>query len=888
MSNNNVKYQSCDPHLYYNYSDFSNIKEIGEGKFGKVYRAERRNSEQYFVLKSLNFDKDIFEEIVREEINLQRAVDVHDKIIRFLGITNSNSEKLLVMEYADNGSLQDYLKQTFNKLTWNNKYELAFQLAYAVSFLHNKKIVHRDLNSSNVLVHQNNIKLANFGLLKRIKMVSESQLFDAIPYIDPQKLIDKNFSLNERSDVYSIGVLLWEISSGKRPFCDVSYDCNLAKKISQGRREEIVSECWNNKQNNRPTIKQVVEKLKEIKENPIFINVNKNLENITKESNKHDDYEGCNVMFQIKIMKHASHELILERLSSLELNLHDKLSNIREKLKKDNDIMNDTLSFANSSMTEIAREDEKEIILKEIIDAENNTLYLIEPDYDFLINKLKLEYGHTISLDRANKKAFKITGYDITEIADAPKCTEINLKEGQFMEKDIFLFEDIDTNKRTNNSTCTVIEYSKVSLKFKTEPNPEFIKAVKDAIESKDPRKFRKITEEFGKFVPKEEVILGARAYFVNTNSSNSSKNCTKYTNLKLIGGKKFISKDFNKKEWLNSLEEFRNWDCIKIKNPISIFKLLPEDLRKEIFLLVGKKILYLSTEIYEFKLNKPGNHENLKLKNIPKDILETLKDEVAECSIFATVVDKNRMNNDIFNCQIFWPPNQEPKLIIHCIQKKFKERKCKLKIMIMITGYDMNFNFDRPDFNIQFKVESHNFNASDNQTQERLLAADSSHCFGIPVLRKLDDSANSLIIGHHFYNFGNERTGLYTYSYCSKNNCYDHLPDFTFHTFVILDYSSNCSEMSSFNHSKFIKNILTKHDSLKPKFISLYSTTKENDWNKYGPIFLKQKSNGLNGVIIKYFASKNKISKDNFKYAYFDPSQEKDLISYMENLKTK
>uniref|UniRef100_U9SWT2 DUF7431 domain-containing protein n=1 Tax=Rhizophagus irregularis (strain DAOM 181602 / DAOM 197198 / MUCL 43194) TaxID=747089 RepID=U9SWT2_RHIID len=178
------------------------------------------------------------------------------------------------------------------------------------------------------------------------------------------------------------------------------------------------------------------------------------------------------------------------------------------------------------------------------------------------------------------------------------------------------------------------------------------------------------------------------------------------------------------------------------------IFKLLPEDLRKEIFLLVGKKILYLSTEIYEFKLNKPGNHENLKLKNIPKDILETLKDEVAECSIFATVVDKNRMNNDIFNCQIFWPPNQEPKLIIHCIQKKFKERKCKLKIMIMITGYDMNFNFDRPDFNIQFKVE-------------------------------------------------------------------------------------------------------------------------KNDWNKYGPIFLKQKSNGLNGVIIKYFAKK-------------------DLISYMENLKTK
>lgn len=65
MSNNSIKYQAYDP-LYYDYSDFSNIKEIGVGKFGRVYRAERRNSEQYFALKSLNFDKDILEEIVRE------------------------------------------------------------------------------------------------------------------------------------------------------------------------------------------------------------------------------------------------------------------------------------------------------------------------------------------------------------------------------------------------------------------------------------------------------------------------------------------------------------------------------------------------------------------------------------------------------------------------------------------------------------------------------------------------------------------------------------------------------------------------------------------------------------------------------------------------------
>ncbi|PKK59819.1 hypothetical protein RhiirC2_794266 [Rhizophagus irregularis] len=205
---------------------------------------------------------------------------------------------------------------------------------------------------------------------------------------------------------------------------------------------------------------------------------------------------------------------------------------------------------------------------------------------------------------------------------------------------------------------------------------------------------------------------------------------------------------------------------------------------------------------------------------------------------------------------------------------------------MLMIIGYDITFNFDRPDFNIQFKIEKHYFRASDIQTKKYTLKSDSTHCFGIPVLRKLDDPNNPLVIGHHFYNSGNdknERTGLYTFSYCLKNNRFAYLPDFDFHIFVILDYSSNYSGMSSINHSKFIKNILTKHVSLSPKFISLYST-KENNCGS----ILK-----FNGVKIKCFnftkdKCKSKISKDNFKYAYFDPSQDKDLITYMKNLKIK
>ena len=85
--------------------------------------------------------------------------------------------------------------------------------------------------------------MADFGLSKRIDESSnlQSKLFGIIPYTDPIIFTNqKNYSLNEKSDVYSIGILLWEISSGCPPFANESYDISLAINISQGRREESI------------------------------------------------------------------------------------------------------------------------------------------------------------------------------------------------------------------------------------------------------------------------------------------------------------------------------------------------------------------------------------------------------------------------------------------------------------------------------------------------------------------------------------------------------------------------------------------------------------------------------------------------------------------------
>src|SRR6266498_1986387 len=219
------------------------------------------------------------------------------------------------------------------------------------------------------------------------------------------------------------------------------------------------------------------------------------------------------------------------------------------------------------------------------------------------------------------------------------------------------------------------------------------------------------------------------------------------------------------------------------------------------------KKILYSRIEGFRCNLREVGRPVIFDLKDTPSHISKLLtQKEDSDYNFFATVTDKDGVRNDTFNCQIYRPPEGKPIIIIHCIQKKFRKRKCKLKIRWMVIDYytDSDLN-SLTDFNEQFKIIKKDFNdnaRSDTEFLELDSLTNKVPCLGIPVLSEFDPSSNHPVIGHHFFKVQKKnQIGLYTFAYCIKEHQCAKLPNFTFHILIVSNYpDSNSYGISSFS----------------------------------------------------------------------------------------
>ncbi|KAI8026492.1 Serine/threonine-protein kinase-like protein [Camellia lanceoleosa] len=201
---------------------FSNQNLLGKGSHGLVYKALLRNGRLVAVKKpsrGTRLSSDNSNEVENEIEILSKLRN--PRLVNLLGFTNDPSDRLLVVEFMSNGTLYDVLHSSPRPPNWGRRIRLALQIAKAIDTLHSSfpPVIHRDVKSANVLIDRNfSARLGDFGLAVQCH-VDDFRLRSTPPagtigYLDPCYVTPDN--LSTKTDVFSFGILLLEIISGRK------------------------------------------------------------------------------------------------------------------------------------------------------------------------------------------------------------------------------------------------------------------------------------------------------------------------------------------------------------------------------------------------------------------------------------------------------------------------------------------------------------------------------------------------------------------------------------------------------------------------------------------------------------------------------------------------
>uniref|UniRef100_A0A0E0IXK3 Uncharacterized protein n=1 Tax=Oryza nivara TaxID=4536 RepID=A0A0E0IXK3_ORYNI len=204
--------------------DFSEHRRLGEGGFGVVYKGDLPEGQEIAVKRLAQTSRQGIEEL-KTELLLVAKLN-HNNLVRLIGVCLEENEKILVYEYMPNRSLDTILfdVEKIKELDWERRFKIINGIARGLQYLHEDsqlKIVHRDLKASNVLLDSAyNPKISDFGLAKIFgrdqSQVITHRIAGTYGYMPPEYAMRGQYSI--KSDVFSFGVLVLEIITGRRNF----------------------------------------------------------------------------------------------------------------------------------------------------------------------------------------------------------------------------------------------------------------------------------------------------------------------------------------------------------------------------------------------------------------------------------------------------------------------------------------------------------------------------------------------------------------------------------------------------------------------------------------------------------------------------------------------
>ncbi|XP_067905718.1 receptor-interacting serine/threonine-protein kinase 2-like [Heterodontus francisci] len=275
------------------YKHLTNWKIIGSGGFGDVYKARHQMWGVPVAIKSLRMNGSDEHDLVKEAKKMYKAQ--FEYILRLYGVTkwclrNGITSLGLVTEFMDNGSLDKFL--CYYKVPWPLRLRFAYEIALGMNFLHNLKpaLFHHDLKTANILLNKDyRIKICDFGLAKWRKPTGQNS-YDCnrnegtVSYIPPECFESINARKGVKFDVYSYGIVIWEILSCQKPYKNAVNSQHLKVCVEKGDRPDLqeipalrpessdvlidlMKRCWHANPDERPTFARCVYELEQVQSN---------------------------------------------------------------------------------------------------------------------------------------------------------------------------------------------------------------------------------------------------------------------------------------------------------------------------------------------------------------------------------------------------------------------------------------------------------------------------------------------------------------------------------------------------------------------------------------------------------------------------------------------